>query len=422
MRTTILILFFTAAFMHTTFAQEPEYQEPEPNWDSLYTAIYYVPNQIAANVPWEVILDSVSVKYPDKTFEIKQISTTCQILKDPDAARKYPAFVLTAFDYLSSPETYRMACEQMQAEGNAAIPQLIAALRIDAATRICADSDNAEDFTICSAGSDLAMAFLEKITGIYFYRDFVQWTRRFSHETPDEKERVIGIIETWYNRTRQMTKGDAIAFFLDSLPPTGGSRFYTIENLAMAGNRDDAVRMLRRIYQDSKLPCRFPMMIAQKLWAFGVDVGTEDCMNSILNYRCMTDSGHDCARYLVRTATSHIPFLVLAEVVATERFSTFRTKNPPQTMVWETIFDEISITKNIWAEPVLYELMKIKTPVKEGHVYVYNWRILCPQQYADGYRVCDFALLKLSELKKLEGIDWGTVAGRDAAIAKLLGN
>lgn len=170
------------------------------------------------------------------------------------------------------------------------------------------------------------------------------------------------------------------------------------------------------------MPCRVPVMVAQKLNDLGLDVASEDCMNMILNYRCMTDSGHDCTRYLIKQARSHIPFEVLAEVVATERFSGFRTQNPPQTMIWETIFDEMATTKNIWAEPVLVELMKIKTPVKEGRIYGYNWRGLYPQQYAENYRVCDFALLKLSELKKVEDVDWSTVESRDRAITKLLEN
>lgn len=421
MRTLFLLLFAPALFT-TAQAQEPEYQNIEPNWDSIYTADNFVPNLIAANVPWETILDSVTQKYPAKTFEISQLATTCQILKDPDADRKYPAAILAAMRGNASSAGYNAARDELRRAGDKAIPMLIGMLRVDAATRQCAHSNNAEDFTLCYAANDIAMGSLEEITGIYFYHDFVQWTRRYSTEPPEEKKRIAEIIEKWYTQTRTMTKPEAIVYFLDSLPPTGGSRFYTIEKLAEAGGQDAAVRMFTKIYLDGKMPCRLPMMVAQKLTELGVNIASEDCMNSILNYRCMTDNGRDCARYLIKNATSDIPFEVLAEVVATERFSRYRTRYRPQTMVWEVIFDEIATTKNIWAEPVLTELLNIKTPVKDGNIYCYYWRNLYPQQYGDNYRVCDFALLKLSELKKVEGIDWSTVEGRDKAIAKLLEN
>ena len=404
----LLFIFFLPALLH---AQD---------YDSLMRSMNYIPDLIRKNTPWENILDSIRLNYPDKTVEITEVKTTCRIIKDPDAGKKYPPEMFVFFQHPRQSPEYRAARETILRKGRQYLPQLINMLKTDAATRIIIDWDDHDYPGNYLTISDLAMDLIEQVSGIWFYRDFVQSHRFFSKEDSIEKEKTIGVIGKWYTKSQLLSKTAAINFYLDSLPPLSGSRIYTIENLAKMGDTLSAVRHLSTEYHKLDLPCRSNMLVANMLLKWGVDIATEDCMSKVLNYRCMHENGVECVWYLLKNPQSGMGYDVLAEVVSTERYSRYKNLPYNNHFIWHTIFNEMAVTKSLYSKPILLELLKIKDPVKGSEIAGSYWRSKYPEQYGADYRVCDFALLKMQELKMTDAeVDWSGPETRDATIIKI---
>jgi hypothetical protein len=380
----------------------------------------YVPNLIRKGMDWKEIADSIRQFYPEQQKQLEQVLWADQLQKK--GAPKDTCEVIL-WQYLSNHNRsfLKQLDEKLLKLGPKAMPSLIAALNIDAAARRIVYRERFEDPIFYQCISDIAMQHLEMETGIYFFRNFAFPLNLFSNAPIEERNAIIKTIQTWYERAQNLNKLEQINLFLTDFPHYKyGSPIYTATNLAKAGDTTNAIFHLKYYYNLWKLPCVSNILIANLIKDLGEDVAMEDCLHRIYDYRCMRESGVDCVWYILKNARADIPYNVLADIVATERYSRMKTND--NQYIWPTIFNEMALTKTQWAVPILVELMRIDLPVKGTSLNAHTWQQIYPDQYNALYRVCDFALLKLKELETntVPTLNWDKQPERDAVIQQIL--
>jgi hypothetical protein len=380
----------------------------------------YVPNLIRKGIDWKNIADSIRQFYPDQQKQLEQVLLADQLQKSRTPTE--PCQVLI-WQYLSNHN--RTLLKELDDDlfklGSKALPELIALLKTDAATRRIVYRERFEDPIFYQCVSDIAMHQIEAITSIYFFKNSAFPLNLFSNAPIEERNAIIKTIQIWYERAQNLNKREQINLFLTDFPHYKyGSPIYTATNLAKAGDTTNAIFHLKYYYNLWKLPCVSNILIANLIKDLGEDVAMDDCLHRIYDYRCMRESGVDCIWYILKNARADIPYNVLADIVATERYSRMKTND--NQYIWPTIFNEMALTKTRWAVPILVELMRIDLPVKGTSLNAHTWQQIYPDQYNALYRVCDFALWKLKELEPntVPALNWDNQAERDAIIQQIL--
>lgn len=377
----------------------------------------YVPTLILRGTDWGDIADSIKASYPQNEREIRDVKNTAEYLKSPETDS-----VSTLFnEFFEVDYDQKQIFHEFKSIGRDAIPVLIQFLERDFATRWVYTSYDWDDSHFYLCASDVAIRLIEEITGIYFFRNFASSRWRLSDKPIEEREKMIEIIEKWYDETRYLSKTEAIDFYLTNFDYTNfGSRIYTAKNLAVIGDTTNAIAHLERMHDEYKLPCRFNFLIIEMVSDLGKDIAMDDCMHNIYDYRCMADNGISCVFHIFKNAKSDIPFDVLADIVSTERFSNYkRTRN---IFIWHCIFNETAATKNPWTKSILVELLRIDDEVKGSKIMAGNWERLYKEQFEANFRVCDFSLYKMNELfpEMKISADWDNRASMDEEIKRII--
>lgn len=389
-------------------------------YDAYLQSENYVPNLIRKGLAWETIADSIRQFYPEQQKQLEQVLLADQLQKSRTPTEPYQVLI---WQYLSNHN--RTLLKELDDDlfklGPKALPELIASLKTDAATRRIVYRERFEDPIFYQCVSDIAMHQIEAITSIYFFKNSAFPLNLFSNAPIEERNAIIKTIQIWYERAQNLNKREQINLFLMDFPHYKyGSPIYTATNLAKAGDTTNAIFHLKYYYNLWKLPCVSNILIANLIKDLGEDVAMDDCLHRIYDYRCMPDLGIGCVWYILKNARSHIPYIVLADIVATERYSRMKTND--NQYIWPTIFSEMALTKNQWAVPILVELMRIELPVKGNSMSSYYWQQTYPDQFNKLFRVCDFALLKLKELEPntVPTLNWDNQLERDAVIQQIL--
>lgn len=380
----------------------------------------YVPTLILRGADWGDIADSIKTYYPQKEREIRDVLNTAKYLKSPETdsiSVLFNKFFETNYDQ-------EQIFYEFKSKGRDAIPILIQFLERDFATRWVYTSNDWGDSHFYLCASDVAIKLIEEVTGIYFFRNFAFRRWRLSDKPVEEREKIIEIIEKWYDGTKHLSKTEAIDFYLTNFDYTNyGSRVYTIKNLAIYGDTASALLYLEKIYKETKIPCRSNMFVVKMAMELGIkkDLAMEDCLHDIYDYRCMADNGMECVPYIFKNAKSHIPFDVLADIVSTERFS--RYKRTRDKFIWHSIFNEIATTENPWTKSIMVELLTIDDELKGSKIIAHNWERLYKKQFEAKFRVCDFSLYKLNEIfpEMNISVDWNDRVSIDKEIKRIIG-
>ncbi len=392
------------------------------DYDAWLQSENYVPNLIRKGLAWDKIADSILQVYPDQQKQLNQVRLADELQKT-GAPKDTGQRILRQYLDNHDRSFLKQLDEKLLKLGPKAIPSLIAALNTDAATRRVVYRERFEDPIFYQCISDIAMQHLEMTTGIYFFRNFAFPLNLFSNAPIEERNAIIKTIQIWHERAQNLNKREQINLFLSDFPHYKyGSSIYTATNLAKAGDTTNAIFHLKYYYNLWKLPCVSNILIANLIKDLGEDVAMEDCLHRIYDYRCMRESGVDCVWYILKNARADIPYKVLADIVATERYSRMKTND--NQYIWPTIFNEMALTKTQWAVPILVELMRIDLPVKDTPLHAHAWKQIYPDQYNALYRVCDFAMWKLKELEPniVPTLNWDNQPERDAVIRQILSN
>lgn len=280
------------------------------------------------------------------------------------------------------------------------IPKLLYYLNNDSATRLCIRPIDWDESPFYLSISDVAMELIEVKTYCDFFDNASHSQMLFSNLSDKEKDEIITGIEKWMRFSNGESQIRGIEYFLDSICDLGNSYVYTCNNLLYFGDTLVAKTKYRHYYEENKLPCRKSHNVGKKLSLLGDNILMEDCLHDIYDYRCMADNGMKCVPFIFKNAKSHIPFDVLADIVSTERFS--RYKRTRSKFIWHAIFNEIATTENPWTKSIIVELLSIDDELKASKINARNWERLYKEQFEEGYRVCDFALVKYFETIKKE--------------------
>lgn len=308
----------------------------------------------------------------------------------------------------------------MELDRRVSVPRLISYLDNHSATRCIVKSIDWDDPHFFLSVSDLAMATLEIVTLCDFFNNAASYGRLFSNQPKAEREALIHQIKDWWTQTEHLETAEAAVYMLDSMSNLGYSQLYTCKNLLSHGDTVLAKPQLRRYYDRMKLPCRADHTTGRMLAQLGDKILLNDCLHDIYDYRCMVDNGRSCVSHIFEAARSHIPFDVLADVIATEPYSRYKQRNSKR--IWHVIFNQVARSENLWTKSILLELLKIEEVVTGSSINAYNWKQKYPEAYEAQFRVCDFALLKMSELfPELEiAINWEEDSANDQEIDRIL--
>ncbi len=319
--------------------------------------------------------------------------------------------------------------------GKSTLPGLIRHLDNTAATRTIVDNgDSSQEMPYSVRVCDFALNLIEWITRC----DFLDYSQGhiFSAEQPDVQTKVKQNIQDWWASNKDSTLLEGIVWQIKN-------RYFTTkmcQTVASLGEKDMAARLLKEEYyryrkpENTCFPSDRDLEVARVLEKeYNIDVALEDCANSITNYRCT--GGESEAMYILTYDSTGFWFMALAEVVATEPYSTFYGHQNGNT--WKTIFSNI-IGVEIEDENVLRvleQLMKRKENVfgSNSGMSAYGWSSQYPDAAKNNFRVCDLALLRWRELAEkwqwiglrefiaqLGPLDYFDPSSRDVQIEQIL--
>ncbi len=406
----IILLSFLLFCQNWLFAQ---------NYDSLLRTYNYASDLIQANYDWEAILDSVQSNFPRNKQWITHLEQSVIFLNSPiglnpvDTLMKQLLTLSNRKDY----EALKAKIEGLELQG---IGQLIQYLNNHSATRIVhTNLGDLYDRKTYLCVSDFAIHSIEKISGIYFFKDFVHSERLFSRDLEPQQTNILQKIIDWYDVAKNLNKAEGISLYLEEFAfGSAGNKMYTARNLAEAGDTSNAIRYLTNLYTESKRYGILNMNIANLVKKLGGEIAMEDCLNRVYNFRSIPNPEY--VWYIIKYAGSHITFKVLADVVKLERFSLYKKGN--EKFNWHYIFAEMADINNPDASIILLEFLKISDVVNGSNLVSYTWEKVYPQQYNNHFRVCDFALLKLFELRPelKRDVDWSDKASINSIIIQVL--
>lgn len=377
----------------------------------------YVPELIARGISWGSIADSIRVNYPQKEVEYKEVISTIEYLKT-EIRDSVSALLNGFFEPGMSKEKISSEIVRL---GKRALPVLIHYLEKEYATRWVIPGNEWTETSSYLNIADISIRLIEEISGVYFFRNYAAQSLKFSEGSAEERKQVTEGVQSWYHKASHLNKTEGIIYFLNNFRDYRyGSKVSTAKNLSASGDTINAIMHLEQLYHSDKGPCRADMGIVQIVYDLGKDIGTEDCINSILNYRCLSQYGKSCIDHFLKNATDELPFYVMAEVVSTERYSLLKRKNSD--FIWHHIFNRLADHHTPFARHVLLELLKIEDIVKGSGIASSNWKKQYPGPYDSNFRVCDFALLKLSEIFPEMDIhpDWENRESRDNEIRRYI--
>jgi len=294
----------------------------------------------------------------------------------------------------------------LKSESNKIIPDLIRYLSNHSATRQTIPSRDWDDVPFYLSVSDIAMELLEVYTLCDFYNNASYPNSLFSNQSIEKQTDIINTITKWWSSNKMKNKLEGATYFLDSISNIGYSYTLTCNNILHYGDTLLAKQKYQQYYEDFKLPCRTDHRVGTILYELNDSRLMDDCLHDIYDYRCMVENGSKCVSFIFEKPISNIQFDVLADIVRTEKKSRYRIHQ--NKYVWHHIFNEMAKTQNKWTETILLELMAIKDVVKGSRIKSYDWERNYKSQFEEGYRVCDFALLKYCEMFSLKNneVDW----------------
>ena len=380
---------------------------------------HYVPQLIQKGINWQNIADSISFHYPQKEIELQEVSGTIGHLKIK-CADPIICMLNQSFEFPFDKERF---IDEVARLGKKAIPALIKQLEKDFATRWVVPGYDWDEPAIYLCLSDVALRSIEEISGINFFSPFAVPGNRFSDAPAEVRKAVSGSIVAWYNETGLFNKAEGINYFLETYKDYPyGNTLTTLKNLVDSGDTANAIIHLEYIYHSTAIPCRKNLSVAEMMIKLGQDVAMEDCLHDIYDYRCMGDYSIACVSYIFKYAQSHIPFEVLADIVSTERYS--RYKKQGSQFIWHHIFNHLASNHHHYAKPILVALLPIQETVKGSNIVSGAWKKWYPKEYDNHFRVCDFSLLKLSEIfpDLRINVDWNDRVSMDREIKRILGD
>lgn len=388
--------------------------------ESYLDTLNYVPRLIRAGCSWNQIADSIQRWQPSKKIELEKIESAIAFEKPHQSSQLVHLRIENCLK-AGTKDNLTGLVEDLTKLGPGYTAALIALVRENAATRLIQSSEDPLAPLAYYCVSDIAIKTLEKVSGIYFFSNTVFPKALLSNSSELERFQLYEQIKAWYGAVQGKSKTEAIDYYLRNTPfNQSGSLIQTAVNLAKFGDTLHARNHLRRYFQEQSTSCKPNVYIANIIKALGEDIALETCLHSLYDFRCMPESAYDCVWYILKNAKSDIPYLVLADVVATERYSRFR--QDPEKTVSLLIFREMAGIRQIWAIPVLLELMKMENLVGENGVTASEWARLYPQYPLQTWRICDYALLQYWILTNSEGTapDWDQKDARDTLRKQIL--
>ncbi len=458
-----LLLVISFLLSKPLFAQE---EDRYNHYGAQLNAVFQVHDQIKKGTPWPVVLSYLKKQeskkgdwfYLDKSNLVGAIEATIlyrsrfsqvicldtasvdallAILMDTVVTCAPDPKPLTNADepfMMEEPDQVEMIHHEFARRGKIALPDLMRHLTDTAATRTIRDNgDSSQEIPYSLRVCDFVLYFIEHITQC----DFLDNTQGhiLSAETPDRQQKVCQQVQNWWAANKNTTKAEGIYWQLEN-------QFFSIEmceRLDKLGEKDLVIQLLTAQYSKSRTPqstC-FPyahnLNIARALEEkYNIDLALEDCANGMTNYRC--NNGAEKAYYILRYDTTGFWYMALAEVVATEPYTTYHRGGE----VWKSIFAGIISVEAEHALPVLIQLMKRKEIAHEPNkgFPATVWTRKYPESAQHNLRVCDFALLQWLEVVKkigwmerngarefveqLGSINLSSSDTRDAQIAKII--
>lgn len=300
------------------------------------------------------------------------------------------------------------------------IPILIRYLSNHSATRCVVKPSDWDEASYYLSVSDIAMELIELITLCDFYDNAAFSSYLFSNLPQNEIEKKITKIKKWWAITQNLEMTEAVTFFLDSIASYGHSYVYTCNNLLSYGDTSTVKPIYRSYYEAGRLFCRKENRVGNILFELGDDVLLKDCLEDIYKYQCVLHHRSSCISYITTHAASDSTFNALADFISVDIANA--KSNSAHEELWDIIFNQMANTDNPQTKPILLQLLKIKRIVKGSDFVSHYWQNQYGEQFKDGFRVCDFSLLKLKEIFPRIRIspDWNNLNSLNEEINRII--
>lgn len=408
----VFLLTVLSMFYLNGYAQK--YRDP-------YVEFNFVPNLIKENHSWGYILDTLIKKYPDKDNDIARVRESIEILSSPADRDSIENLFLKILEPYIDWHLYIEDRKRFMSYGRSAIPVLIKYINSNAATRLLGTDENDISYYYCLC--DIAVKRIEEITDIDFfrYKSLVPYQCSRDHGNDARYKKTLS---EWYNRTEGLDKAKAIKGYLEYCLNENcqGDIYRTARNLALAGDTVSSIKYLTHYYETTG-PLFSPNLIVARIVSElgGGEIAKEDCLAYLRSHKGGGRLLRGCIGYLShRVPISSEICSAFADVLHAHKQS-FIDEDGKE-FIWYDIYSYANHVNSQLIKPILIRMLELKVVAKDQNSPVRMLSRKYPQAYEEGYRICDLALLRLTDLfpNEISVKDWSDINERDQVISNLL--